>query len=303
MKRALQIAFFVVILSYSVAQCEELGLYIGYFKGKGTNAEYNLTFNFGIEQWENEKLSTFRHQKWFLDCSYPDPLTRKPNTSCSLERTIIDNWGKTSPGVVIGTRNHNTLDGTLKLLDAQWQRGKLDFNIVLDDNSTIEVMLRMKLKDGSIYLDSFKAISIARGILSNSMSSIEYKIPKYTYILNVPFEMIGLRSMDAKKWDDMIASLSKQDQASWDKFKTTSAQKCRALDKTTDEQVLKKIIPNYERRKSELDKGAELTPEEKNKVADYFAEEFAKCLANSGISKNGQKKIVDSLKQSFMSEK
>jgi hypothetical protein len=161
----------------------------------------------------------------------------------------------------------------------------------------------MNLKDGYIYLDSFKAIGIARGILSDSMSFIEYKIPKYTYILNVPVEMRGLRSMDDKKWDDMIISLSKEDQTLWKKYKATSAQRCKAWEKTGDDQVLKKIIPNYETRKSGLEKGGELTPEEKNKVGDYFAVEFSKCLANSGISKDGQKKIVDFLKQSLMSEK
>jgi hypothetical protein len=34
---------------------------------------------------------------------------------------------------------------------------------------------------------------------------------------------------------------------------------------------------------------------------NYFAEEFSKCLANSGISTDGQKKMVDFLKQGFMS--
>ena len=302
MKRNFQIVFFVMILFCSAAQCEELGPYIGFFKGKGANAKYNLSFNFGIEQWEDGKKSTFRHQQWFLQCSYPEPLSNRPETWCSLERIVIDHWEKISGGDVIGTHKHYFSDGTLKLLRVDWQRGELDFNIVLTDNSTIEVMLRMKYERGNIYLDSFKAIGIARGRLTDSMVPLEYKIPKYTYILNVPVEMTGLRSMDDKKWDDMIATLSKQDQISWEKFKATPDKKCKAFDKFSEE-ALKKIISNYERRKPQLDKGDDdLTPEESGKFLDYFVEEFAKCIANSGVSKDGQKKIVDYLKDSAKQE-
>ena len=202
----------------------------------------------------------------------------------------------------ITTHEHYSLDETLKFVSVNWQRGELDFNVVHKDKSTIEVMLRMKFKDGSIYLGSFKAIGIARGIFTDSMVPLEYKIPKYTYIMDVPVEMRGFRSMDDKKWDDMIATLSRQDQISWEKFKATIGTKCKIFDKIPDEELMKKIIPNYERRKPELDKGAELTLEEKSSWGNYVAEEYAKCLANSGISKDGQKKIVDLLKQMFISD-
>jgi hypothetical protein len=205
-------------------------------------------------------------------------------------------------GTAITAHNHYSSDGTLKLLRADWQRGELDFNIVLSDKSTIEVMLRMKFKDGSIYLGSFKAIGIARGILTDSMVPLEYKIPKYTYTLDIPVEMTGFRSKKDKKWDDMIATLSKQDQVLWEKFTAKSDKKCKAFDKFHEEEALKKIIPNYERRKPEIEKGAGLTALEKDKVGNYFAESFGTCLANSGISRDGQRKILDFLKQMFISE-
>jgi hypothetical protein len=301
MKRSLLIGFFVLIMFCSLAQCEEFGPFIGHFKGKGANAEYNLSFNFGIEQWESGKQSTSRHQQWVLQCSYPEPLEKRAETWCSLDRTVIDDWGKLMDGVLISTWNHNSLDGTLKLLYVDWQRGKLDFNIVYTDKSITEVMVRMKFKDGFIYLDSFKAIGISRGILSDSMVPIEYKIPQYTYIMNVPIEMKGLRSRDDKKWDDMLASLSKQDQTAWEKFRTTSDKRCKNLGKRPDEEQLKKMIPNYERRKPQIEKG-DLTPEESRILANYAAEEYAKCLANSDISKDGQKKIVDLMRQFLISE-
>lgn len=300
MKRTFQITFLIMILFYSVAQGEELGPYIGYSKGKGANVEYHLTFNFGIEQWEEGKLSTFRYQQWLLQCAYPDPGTGQAQTWCSLNRTVIDKWSEAMGGTVISTHKHYSAEETLKLRRINWQRGELDFHIILTDGSTIEVMLRMKFKDNSIHLDSFKAIGIARGILTDTMVPLEYKIPRYTYTLNVPVEMIGLRSKKDKKWDDMIATLSKQDQESWKKFIAKSDKECRAFDKFDDQ--LKKIIPNYEKRQSDIEKGAGLTPEEKNKLGNYFAEEFGKCIANSGVSKDGQKKILDFMRQMAISE-
>jgi hypothetical protein len=297
MKRTSLVTLLIFIGLCSVAQCKDHGTYVGFYKEKGVDTKYNLTFNFGIEQWENGKLTTHRKQQWILRCSYPDPLEKKLETFCSLERVVIDDWGKLLSGAVITTHHHSSLEGTLRLLNVDWKRDQLDFTIVYTDNTTSEVMIRLKFKDGIIYLDSFKAFGISRGVFSDSMEAIEYKIPKYTYIMNVPVEMRGLRSMDDKKWDDMSAALSKQDQAAWEKVAV--ADKCQFWSSSLDDELfLNKIIIDN-KRKAKVKIGDELTPEENQRLLQHFTDEFAKCLAKSGISAAGQKAIVDVVRQMY----
>jgi hypothetical protein len=297
------IFFCALVLSTSMVYAEQLGPFIGTYKGKGASAEYDLMFRFGIEQWEGDKKSSFRYQQWSIQASFPEPSTKKRVTWCNLERVIIDKWGKEMGGPIIATRTHSPTDGTLKFQHVNWEKGILDFSIVLDDLSTIEMMLRMTLKDGTIYLKSFKAVGIARGFLSDTMTAIEYRIPKYTYTLDVPVEMKGLRSEDDKKWDDMLGTLSKEDQIAWEKFRVEMPTKCKTLNKTfTDEETLKKIMPDYEKRKPELDKGRPFTPEERSKLEAIFVEEWAKCISKSSISKDGQSKISNEMRRSFNEE-
>jgi hypothetical protein len=290
-----------LILSTSIVNAEELGPYLGHYKGKGETTEYTLMFPFGIEQWENDKKSTYRYQQWLFMISYPDILTKKWTIGITLERTIFDGVdNKFGIGAVASSRTHSQADGTLQLRGVDPKRGIVDFTIVFDDTSTAEVMLRMKFKDGSVYLDSFKAVGIARGVLSDTMTPIEYRIPKYTYTLNVPIKMHGLREEGAKEWDDMLSTLSKEDQIAWEKFRFEMPTKCKTLNKTfADEETLKKIMPDYEKRKPELDKGGPFTPEERNKLEAIFVEEWAKCISKSSISKDGQSKISNEMKRSF----
>jgi len=279
----------VLIFATSLVNAEELGPYIGFYKGKGGSAEYHLTFNFGIEQWENNKQSTNQYQKWFLRASFPQPATKKRTTRCSLERLVITMWPETSLGTVISQHNHYQEDGTLKLQRVDWEKGILDFSIALADLSTIEIALRMGLKNDRIYLKSFNAIGIARGMFSDTMTAIEYKIPKYTYTLDVPVKMTGLRSENDKKWDDMIGTLSEEDQIAWEKSKAEGA-KC--VDKEFDGN-LKKIIPDSETRETDL------TLEEKAKLEAAFFEQFNKCLSKSSISRDGQAKIANEIKRTL----
>lgn len=280
MKLSVAIAFSVMAFS-SLAQSEELGPIIGNINIDGSHSSYRLNFDFGIEQWEGGKLSTHRRQQWVLQCDYPELVTNRPNTWCSLKRVVIDEELTPRSGAIIGAHWHYSSDGTLKLLNADWERGRLEFIIVYSDKSTTEVMLRMKLKGNIIYLDGFKAMAIARGRLSGTITTIEYKIPQYTYALNVPVMMQGLRSMGDKEMDEMVASLSKEDQKIWEDFWANIYAKCKNLNKVFEMQLVEKS------------KGLEL----------LFAEELTKCLPNTKISAVGQKKITDTMKNSLTSRK
>lgn len=139
MRRDLAVLLFVLVLSPSLVKAQELGLMMGTYRGKGESAEYHLTFRFGIEQWEDNKPSTFRYQQWFLRALFPEPLEEKRVTWCDLERVVIDRWQKESGGTVISSHWHSTTDGNLKFKNVNLAKGIFDFNIVLNDLSTIEI--------------------------------------------------------------------------------------------------------------------------------------------------------------------
>ena len=195
-------------------------------------------------------------------------------------------------GAIISAHRHYTSDGTLRLITADWEGGRLDFTIVNSDDSTTEAMLRMKIKRTLIFLDSFKATAITRGTsFLIPLTTIEYRLPKYTYTLNVPVLMRGLRPMADKTRADIFATLSNEDQNAWEELGNKNLSTCTNVGNT--DELLKKITPN-EARRLELEKGADPTTDEKSKILNYFHAEMTKCLAHSKISPAGRKKIIDS---------
>ncbi len=50
------------------------------------------------------------------------------------------------------------------------------------------------------------------------MEAIEYRIPEYTYTLDIPVRMRGLKSESDKRWEEMLQSLSQQDRAIWEQL-------------------------------------------------------------------------------------
>lgn len=293
MQSTSKIIFSVLLVSSSLAHAQDRGLMVGIV---GNDRSYQLTTNFGIEQWEEGKLTTHRRQQWWLTCNYPEPIGKRPETWCSLDRVVIDQPLPPSPGSMIGAHKHFTSDGTLRIVRADWPSGILDFTIVLQDRSNIEVMARMNIRDNLIILDSFKATSIARGLWSGKMSTIDFKIPKYSYTLSTPIELRGIRTADDKEWDEMLATLSKQDQHLWQEFRANKLSGCITTTNKSNDEVLRATIPNYETRKVEIEKGHAITADEKSRISQkislLFVDNVEKCLANSGISPSGKKKII-----------
>jgi len=211
--------------------------------------------DFGIEQFEGEKRTTHRFQLWDIRCHYPpyswDGQLPK-ETFCSVERTILDRYGEEMgflySGTIIGQRSHYAEDGTLKLTYVDWNAGKLDLQLTLDDKNTIEVMLRLQYRDNTIYLKDFKAIGIAKGgMFSDTMEAIEYRIPEYSYTLDLSVQMKGLKSEDDKERDEMLQSLTEEDRLIWENMQSPWV----GL-----ESRMKELIPDYE----EIDAGTVAPP-------------------------------------------
>jgi len=54
-------------------------------------------------------------------------------------------------------------------------------------------MIRMSQNDHNFFLDSFKALTAARSQLTDKLTSVEYKIPEYTYTIDMQIRMQGMK--------------------------------------------------------------------------------------------------------------
>ncbi len=289
-------AFFLTIVWFigltALAHGELPGPLLGHVTDKDSGPEYLLNFNFGIEQWENGERHEEMNEQWLVKCHFPSIFTKKPTTYCSLDRTKF--WLLKDDALATSLK-YESIEETLKLIHADWESGVLDFSIVHKDKTTTEVKIRMIIEEKSIYLSSFQAYTIARGVFSDSLAPIEFRIPQYTYTLNVPIKMRGLRSEEEKKMDDLLSSLSQQDQKAWTDFKVEGAKKCDLFPyrKThTEEQMIKEIIPGWE-------EGRELTVGELDLIKEYVIRDFSKCLGSSNISLDGQKNILETMRDTL----
>jgi len=137
----------------------------------------------GIERYVAGKRQNDPFERWNFLCD---------ETYCSVTRTVFTNWPVL--GTVINRELHTTIDGSLKLTNADWGAGELDFQLILGYGNTIEVKLRVQYQDGSIYLKDFQAMGVARGSdVALKMEAIEFRIPEYTYTRDIPIGMRGLK--------------------------------------------------------------------------------------------------------------
>lgn len=201
----------------NIIRTDQTGHSIGFASEKsGINDSLKVTV--GIEQWENGKKADHRHQIWRFEC-FSNNLTGYRAATCSVERLVIDDWGKMLPSPVVTTHMHRTSEKNLKMNRLDWEAGILDLTLTMDDGVPVEVDIRFK-RMGNLYdLQSFKGVSVYRSSIDQvGLSTIEYRVPSYTYTLNVPLEMKGMSDAGLKRWDALFESLSDADKIAWKKL-------------------------------------------------------------------------------------
>src|SRR5262249_26229272 len=147
-------------------------------------------FEFGMEVFEDGKLLEGR-EVWNLLCQYPSANGDQTKTYCGLE---VKRFLKSTHSTIVTADTYGTVDGTIKIKQVDWKAGTLDFSILLIDKTATEVSLFASYDKENIYLKSFRAVNVGRSIGADKLSVIEYKIPAYTYTLNYPVEIKGLKS-------------------------------------------------------------------------------------------------------------
>jgi hypothetical protein len=193
--------------------------YIGSAKG----STFNLFFAFGIEQWENAKQSKV-YSQWTLICSSQDSATGEVKNTCNLDENKIDTrWSVSkNSGSQITNVHKSTDDGSMTIRKIDWRNGVLDFAVhyLLSENP-LEVRIRFLREADSLYLDSFNAVQITRGVFADILTSVELRIPEYDYVVQIPLEMRGMKN-ELMRRRERLASLSPKDIEIWKRLEKSN---------------------------------------------------------------------------------
>ncbi len=275
-----------------------------------------LICDLGLELWEEGKKSESIFQFWRLYCG----AGVGHQVSCSLERTRFLMWGEPVGGLV-AIFNHSTSDGSLKVWEFDWAKRRVSFDVISPGGERLPVLMRLKPKfKGSYYLavESFQAKGVVRDMFSRSVVSQEWRLPEYSYTLNVPIILRGKKPTDAKARDDMMKKLSTTDRQVYERIWSTGGTKCFDVGTWLEQEPLKTLLAPYDEKLKEVErqklKGLKELKEsgesrtlsqaeaehrrimkevfQKEEVKTYLHNGNRRCLAEAGMSREGAELVT-----------
>lgn len=261
--------------------------------------------NLGIERWEDGKRSDTMWERWELTCGDQgkSQATSGIGIYCKLERLIVMR-GFSIDSSIVGIEANSTEDGTLKVNRIDWKSGVLDFDLI-GGRAPIQCEVRFESKKPDGRLLSLRAISVVRTTLlpDNTLVNMEYRAAPYSFVLNVPLEMHGLKTAKQGKWDELIESLSTADRDAWKELipRYSAYVKKHATDKQDDILAfIKPFDPQFAELVAEATRSnRELSDQERQKLKKVGREFniwfYSGFLRNSKLSSNAQKLLVDFL--------
>ena len=147
-----------------------------------------------MDRFEDGKPATDTWERWELKCIDPDPqpMFAGKGGFCTLERIIVM---KTLSLSLVLIKNYSTRGGTIKITKADWGEGILDFEFGDEyEDNPFQCQLQFEQIDGAAFLRSFRAVAVKKSDLSGKMFTIEYRPAEYSYTLNVPLSMTGMKA-------------------------------------------------------------------------------------------------------------
>lgn len=270
----------------SPAQCRDRKVFIGGIMDAKADPENYIEWRFGVEQWEQGRRTSHRLQVWWLRCYGKTWTGKSDQTACTLQRTVLDRWMHPEKDTFLTVKEHTTEDGSLLVKRLSWEKGELDFDIVYSDDSTTEAIVRFQVdrRSRSIFLTKFTAIGISRGLLSDSLGAVEYRIPEYTYTVQIPVELPGYKSDTDKLLDELESSLSADDRSVWDSMGREGV-----LFDFLHKSWLQKALPSADWISREH---RQPTPSELEQVRSAVLKGVAQRLSQTTMSAGGQQRCV-----------
>lgn len=210
----------------------------------GSSTGNSLFFSVGIEQWTQNQRETFRRQVWHFSCKGGNSEQPKTPVECTVRRTVIDT--AMMGGLPIVAEHYHSLDDeTLRIGRFDWEKGVAELSIVHTNGRTAEVTILFAARDGAYFLKEFSAAMLIRELPSGTVSVIEFRIPKYTYHVNVPIEIPGVSDAGLQPWDELFGTLSKADQVAW---YALFAEKETGFSKLDTDALLKVVLAAMKKR-------------------------------------------------------
>lgn len=277
----------------------------------------SLTCDLGLELWEEAKKSEGIFQSWHLTCG----AGVGHQSWCTLERTLIVLWGELVGGKVTIHR-HSTSDGSLKLWRLDVAKGELSFDVVYPEGERMPVLMRLKPVSEKIpwllAVESFQAKDVVRTLLTKAVVSQEWRLPEYSYPLNVPIALLGRKSTDDKARDDLMKKLSTTDRQAFERMRSAGDDKCFDIGTWVEQEPFKTLLAPYDKKLKELErqqlKGLEelkqtgesrtlseaeaeqqrITKElfQKEEFKTFLHSKMRQCLADAGMSSEGAELVT-----------
>jgi len=283
----------------------------------GKNNSSLICPSLGLELWEEGKRSERIFQQWNLNCFREQPRA----VSCTLVRTLIVIYKGNFEWSSVTEHRHSTTDGTLRVLDTNWNEGRLEFEVIFVGGKRMPVLMKLKPmapgESGLLNVESFQAKDVVRTVFSRSLVAQEWRIPEYTY--NVKLEMViaGKKSTNQKVLDGLVKRLTPKDRVIFE------SSKGRCIEVGFSEKYLSRLMKGpgmseYEARSREIEtkiKQAKDAGErldlyaQQSALAEKMANEiysridvrnaikdrFDNCLAKTGMSADGRTAVTEFL--------
>jgi hypothetical protein len=259
----------------------------------------------GLELWVEGRKGEDLFEQWDLSCR---SLARQ-QPDCFLWRTDFYPRGSVS------IREYSTRDGSLTLWRLDWAEGVISFDFAdIPHNpqaGRFSVVMRLKPSVGGLMRDveAFQAKATERlavpGV-AEEVLSVEFRLPEYSYVKNVPILILGRKSRSEearqKFYDDLKARLSAADwqvasvamARCWEQLEgeiqRPYAEKRKLLERKVAEamksgsKALAEASEALNRFSLEADKQMERSLQSR---LPALQSQFEQCLAGAGMSKRG----------------
>lgn len=271
----------------------------------------SLTCSLGLEWWEDGRKSNI-FESWHLTCG-----EEGRQLWCALERRVFLLSAK-AVGTVVMVRRHLTSDGSVMVRRLDWAKGIVSFDVI-EPPSTVGTAMPvvMHLKPmfagrSLLRVVSFQATRIAYKPSAAGLVSEEWRLPEYSYTLNVPIALRGRKSTDEKAREDFMKRLNAADRQV---FERPSSGECFDVEAWSKQEPLKTLFASYDKKFKQIEReqlkalkkfeetgegesqafsvgDAELTRLvnelfNRKEVRTFLSRKMHRCLVEAGMSQDG----------------
>ena len=254
-------------------------IYFGSYKEDSGKININASGILGIEQWEGDKKTEDVFHVWNITLS---------NDNTELYMNLeINRFFIISFIPWVDYFKVNTINRLLTIDQFDPEKGILRFRFKFSeiDKDGVSVNMRLIFEDGWVYITKFKALGNMTN-LSNVLKSIEFRIPEYTYIKNFPVKLYGFKSIEQKKYDELISTFSENDMAVFKKVGEY------VYSESFMSELLKEMFPAIDQNKPGILKDTELAI-----IQGAIEEKFFLYCVKEGMSKKALTQLTTIFEQ------